>query len=342
MNAKTKERLPTDAASWDARLRAAECTAEERMAFQVWCQDSPENRREYDELRALLSELRAAGDAPEIRALREWAIESTSSQPMAPNRRKNSVWLALAATISAVAIGIWITNQAIELSPGDSPLVAEFSTAVGERSTVILDDGSVATLNTNTQLALDFSDSERRVILMQGQVLFDVAPDLERLFVVVAGEQRIVAVGTVFEVRLEQDDVNVVLVEGIVDVFGEQISNSAGSSLPPVRMFAGQRLTTSVVVTIVPPVVEETDTERATIWKEGRVFFDDSTLADAVREMNRYSSVKIVIDGESVEELRVNGMFRTGRPTNFVSTLEEYFPLVSERINESTILIKSN
>ena len=217
----------------------------------------------------------------------------------------------------------------------------EFATAVGERSTANLDDGSVATLNTNTQLALDYSDDERRVILIQGQALFDVAKDPDRPFVVIAGEQRIVAVGTVFDVRLGQDDVNVVLVEGVVDVFGEPSSNSGGSALAPVRMTAGQRLTTSVVATGVPPVVEETDTERATIWKDGRVFFEDSTLADAVQEMNRYSSVKIIVEGVPIEELRVNGMFRTGRPANFVSTLEAYFPLVSERIGDSTIVIKS-
>ena len=341
MNPVTENIYPSDAASWDARLRAADCTADERVAFNAWCLASPENQEEYDRLRSLLSELRSAGNAPEIRALREWAIESTESESRNLKKRRNTAWLALAATISAIAIGIWITGQPPGTLPTISPVVAEFATAVGERSTANLDDGSVATLNTNSQLALDYSDDERRVILIQGQALFDVAEDPERPFVVMAGEQRIVAVGTVFEVRLEQDDVNVVLVEGVVDVFGAPRSNTGGAASPPTRMAAGQRLTTSAVATAVPPTIEETDAERATIWKEGRVFFEDAALADAVREMNRYSSMKIKIEGESIEALRVNGMFRTGRPANFVSTLEAYFPVVSEHVGESTIVIKS-
>lgn len=338
MNAKIENGLPMDAASWDARLRAAECTAEERMAFQVWCQASPENQREYDELRALLSELRAAGDAPEIRALREWAVESTMRDSAWPQRTGAPVWVAMAAIISAIAAGLWTSNQA----PVEDSVVAEFATAVGERSTATLDDGSVATLNTNTQLAVNFSDDERRVTLIQGQALFDVARDSIRPFVVIVGEQRIVAVGTVFDVRLENGDVNVVLIEGIVDVSGESNTLAVGAVAPPVRMSAGQRLRTSAVATNAPPVVEETDTEHATMWRQGRVFFEDAALADAVAEMNRYSSTKIVIEGQSIEDLRVNGMFRTGRPTNFVNTLEAYFPLVSQQVNDNTIVLKAD
>jgi len=337
MNAGNENNYPIDAGSWDARLRTADCTAEERMAFKVWCKASPANQREYDQLRTLLSELRAAGDAPEIRALREWAVESTAPESARLQRNRAPVWVAMAATISAIAFGLWITNQ----TPVDDSVVAEFATAVGERSTANLDDGSVATLNTNTQLALDFSDDERRVTLIQGQALFDVAKDPNRPFVVIAGEQRIVAVGTVFDVRLEQGGVSVVLVEGVVDVFVDSNPNSGGSAISPVRMTAGQRLVTSAAATAAPPVIEETDTERATIWKDGRVFFEDSALADAVQEMNRYSTVKIIVEGESIEGLRINGMFRTGHPANFVSTLEAYFPLVSEQVGESTIVIKS-
>lgn len=342
MNPVTENGYPSDAARWDARLRAADCTADERLAFNAWCQTSPQNQEEYDRLRALLSDLRSAGNAPEIRALREWAIESTESDSTKVGKRRHAVWFAMAATLSAVAIGVWITANLPVTSQIASPTVAKFATAVGERSTASLDDGSVATLNTNSQLAINYSVGERQVTLIQGQVLFDVVEDPDRPFVVMAGEQRIVAVGTVFDVRLEQDDVNVVLVEGVVDVFGAS-SATAGDVVtpPPIRMAAGQRLTTSAVVTAVPPTIEETDVERAIIWKEGRVFFEDSALADAVREMNRYSSVKIVIEGESIEALRVNGMFRTGRPANFASTLEAYFPLVSEHVGESMIVLKS-
>ena len=96
MNASMEKSYPTDAASWDARLRAADCTAKERIAFNVWCQASPENQEDFDRLRSLLSDLRTAGNAPEIRALREWAIESTESESPRSQKRKNSVWLALA------------------------------------------------------------------------------------------------------------------------------------------------------------------------------------------------------------------------------------------------------
>lgn len=334
--------LPDEAAGWDARLRAPDCSEAERAAFKRWCQLSLDNQQRFDQLQNMLSELRDARDAPEIRALRESALNAA---PPLPAQRR---WLGFrgpgkVAAVALLAIGLFYLavnapyRPAIQLSPS-------YATAVGERSTTTFDDGSVTVLNTDTRLQVAYSDQERRVTLLKGQALFDVAKDPQRPFVVVAGEQRITAIGTVFDVRLDGDDLKVTLVEGVVEVLAHAplgIQLTDPSSAPaPVLLAAGQQLSTTAIATQSQPIVESADVERATIWRQGRVFFEDAPLSEAIAEMNRYSSTQIVLGDTGLDAYRVSGMFRTGQQTNFVDALEVYFPLTAERAGLNQIILR--
>jgi transmembrane sensor len=335
--------LPDTAAKWDARLRSVDCTEAEREAFAAWCRADSRHRQEYDELQAMLVALRESGEVPEIRALREAALNA--APPVSVRRRRLLPFGLAAAAAAAVAIvGVAALRDYLPTGPMQNPVPA-YATAIGERSTTRFEDGSVAVLNTNTQLAVDFTGAERRVTLLRGQALFEVAKDPARPFIVIAGEQRITAIGTVFDVRYEGDAVQVTLVEGVVDVAPAAPAGThlvAAVRIPkPVRLSAGQQLVTTAIATPTMPQVATADLERATMWQQGRVFFEDAPLSQAVAEMNRYSNTQVVVGDASLDAYRVNGMFRTGQQSNFVLALEQYFPLEVEHDANGRIVLKA-
>lgn len=338
---KMRQSLPHDAATWDARLRAPDCSEREREAFRCWYKESAENQHTFDALQDLLCSLRSARDAPEIRSIRESAFDRAFRHPPSGRLICGLISPAVAAVgFLALALGYagWRPKQ--HVPEETAPILA---TAVGERSTTRLEDGSVAVLNTDTSIDVAFSNAERQVRLLRGQALFEVAKDQDRPFVVLAGKQRIRAVGTVFEVRYDGNKVQVTLVEGVVDVESDASLANKLIGQPrsePVRLTAGQTLKTSAIAAPAEPVIEMADVERATIWREGRVFFDDAPLSDAVAEMNRYSAVKIVLDTEDLDRFRVNGMFRTGRQGNFVEAISAYFPVVVEHESQKRIVLR--
>jgi transmembrane sensor len=331
--------LPGSAAEWDARLRAADCTDAERDAFAIWCRSSPRHQQDYATLQAMLAALRESGEVPEIRALRESALNA--APPIGERRRHWLPWGLAAAVL--VIVGVTTIRGYSPTDVRQMPPPA-YATAIGERSTTRFEDGSVAVLNTNTQLEVDFAGSERLVTLLRGQALFEVAKDPARPFIVIAGEQRITAIGTVFDVRYEGDAVQVTLVEGVVDVTS---APPAGTNLraavrtpEPVRLAAGQQLVTTAIVTPTMPQVATADLERATMWQQGRVFFEDAPLSEAVAEMNRYSTVQVVVADQAMDRYRVNGMFRTGQQSHFVDALEQYYPLKAVRLRNKQILLE--
>ena len=123
-----------------------------------------------------------------------------------PTRRL--LGLAAIGAAAALVIGGWTWWQ------GRST----FTTGVGEQWVVQLADGSSVRLDTDSRVRVRFSDGQRLVDLERGQAMFSVAHDAQRPFVVAAGDARVTAIGTVFDVQRQSAGVSVTLVSGAVDV----------------------------------------------------------------------------------------------------------------------------
>lgn len=147
-----------------------------------------------------------------------------------------------------------------------------------------------------------------------------------------AGNKRIIALGTAFDVRLDDlIGVEVVLIEGRVSV--DEVQKSQQKEIvpyvAPIELIAGERL---IAHYDAPVTVQITNIKEVTSWREGRLIFRDIALAEAVKEMNRYSPQKLVLgDDPRVQGLMVSGIFKTGRASTFIAALETIYPLQAER-----------
>src|SRR6202042_1154910 len=105
----------------------------------------------------------------------------------------------------------------------------EFRTALGEQRSVLLADGSRATLNTASTIEVILQKGRREVRLVQGEALFEVAHDSARPFVVRAGNALLKDVGTQFNVDMRSNGTTVTVVEGQVAVDSAATSESASA-----------------------------------------------------------------------------------------------------------------
>jgi transmembrane sensor len=329
------------AAYWDARLRNPDCSAEERAQYEAWRAASPDNAEAFERLQDLLEAMRGARSRPMLRAIHDAAREKR-------RRRFFRYGLAAAAAIVVAIVGLNLatTNGADPLhAPPATQIAANISvqvyqTAVGEQRTVTLQDGSTVTLNTNSRLEERFSPNRRDVTLVAGQALFQVAHDASRPFIVAAGDRQVTAIGTEFDVRLSGERVRVVLVEGRVAVERRPQGELLDGLLAQRReLTAGQQYQSTEAI-FTPVSVNATDVNNATLWREGRVAFDDAPLPDAIAEMNRYSTGSLIVTDPTMAELRVNGVFRTDSQQAFINALEEYYPVEArEQPGGDTLLV---
>jgi transmembrane sensor len=236
------------------------------------------------------------------------------------------VWMIVmgGSNFSSVA---WLKGES------QNPTTKTYATKTGDRLTVALDDGSQITLNTDTRLDVGFSRKVRTVRLSRGQALFEVAKDPSRPFMVENENHRFVAVGTVFDVHIETDQVKVTMLEGTV----------RAESLQPGRavrtiVTAGEQL---IANSRAEDRIRRVDSERETSWRRGQVIFDNTPLGEALDELNRYSTRHIELADPKLTDLRLSGTFATGATSAFVEAITAYFPIQVAHADEHTVTLEA-
>src|SRR5262249_39642836 len=177
-----------------------------------------------------------------------------------------------------------------------------------------LQDGSVITLNTDTEIRLRYSRAERGVELVTGQANFEVAKDPKRPFIVSVAGSHVRAVGTVFDIYKSDRAVTVTLIEGkvaftpgpVAKMSGAQgigqaafrdLPGRAGSSpstveasggpSPELVLTAGQQLSFAPASGLIRE--SAADLPRVSAWRAHKLDFSNTPLFEAIAEANRYS-----------------------------------------------------
>lgn len=234
-------------------------------------------------------------------------------------KRRSAMTLATVALLGGSAFLYW--REA-----------GSYSTDVGEQQSVVLGDGTRMSLNTRSRVRVDLGSTQRRVDVERGEALFEVAKDASRSFIVRAGGSEVLAIGTVFSVKLQgaqgqlDDSLEVTLMEGKVTVRAAGERGSALAPSGPLSLAPGDRLrlarASGTGDRAIAARVDRPQMEGIVAWKRNEAVFEDVSLADAVAELNRYNRTPIVlIGGPSLAKLRVSGSFRTGDAAGFAQSV---------------------
>lgn len=340
--------IESAAADWLARRDAIGWTADEQRRLDTWLAASARHRVEFLRLQSAWAEagrLQAlaaglpAGTLPpratSIAPLPPQAGPDLREVHFAPRDRRGSRrrgWphgIAAALTLVALGSAAWGGWQ---LTGREH---AGYASTVGRIETVTLPDGSVATLSSDSRLDVNISRGERHVALTRGEAFFEVAHDSRRPFVVEADGRRVAAVGTRFSVRRDPEEIRVVVTEGKVRL--ESRAGPDGTARPVSLLPAGSVATAGrngVLVRSLPIA----DAERYLEWREGFLTFEDTSLAAAAAEFNRFNTRKLELGDATVADLRVGGNFRWSNAEGFAHLLEQGFPVRAERHADRIVL----
>ena len=203
-----------------------------------------------------------------------------------------------------------------------------------------LKDGTRVSLNTGTRLLVRYDDKVRGVQLESGEALFDVAQNAAMPFIVTAGERSIEALGTSFVVRRDERQLAVTLIEGKVSVSTPAARASGGRDSPDtgtvISLTPGERVTFPVSASAARH--DRPELEKLTAWQRGLVALDYTPLADAAKEMNRYSDIEVVIDNSEAAAARISGVFRAGESLSFAQAIAKTYRLdIAEQSNRIVI-----
>jgi transmembrane sensor len=309
----SSEQVFDEAAYWAAHVDAGELPAEDQAVFEEWLAADIRHYGAYAQAAALLTPIKKPSPMRIV-------------EPVRLPRRHFIFGGGIAATLLAV---VGVKNYSKWFLGED-----RYRTQIGEMKVVPLSDGSVVTLNTNSEIAVRYSRSQRLIELIHGEALFDVAKNKKRPFIVQTGSALVRAVGTSFSVKVLPDQpVQVLVREGIVEV------KRPGVPVAPVVLVAmNNRAIAPQDAPITARQVETAEVGRELAWRVGRLAFHGETLAQAAAAFSRYSDARIQIDDPEVANQRVTGLFVSTDPVGFANAVAVSFDLHTE-ISDSQIRI---
>jgi transmembrane sensor len=314
------------AAGWFAKQRSGDMSGEDRIELRRWLASDPEHVAAYSDVRRGWGSAGSVRSDPRVMAMRERWDAIDDRPPRWRSRWAIAASLVVALTIAgALGWRDWPGSQRI----GDQV----YRTALGEQRTIELADGSVVTLNTASVLRTR-RDGERRLLYLdEGQAFFRVAKDPDRPFVVTAAGRTVTALGTAFDIQVDQGEFKVTLVEGKVRVEAVVAARPPVDStrvLQPRAQSPVVQATEMVAGTqLVAPANEDWRIVRPNIlaetsWTKGRLLFHRERLADVVEELNRYSEQKITLRDPKLADVPISGSFKPGDVASFVAAMEDY------------------
>jgi transmembrane sensor len=319
------ENTKLDAADWHALVLGGGDI--DWDAFARWLDADPANQPAYDRVAMLDAEIvDCARDQSEpahaevIEPDNVIAFAQPAEGPEVPRRATQRWWIggALAASLTALAIGL---PQL--LGGAGSPIV--YATQDGRRTVALADDGGRMVLDRHSQVAMG---GEGQVSLDKGAAYFDVRHDDDHPLEIRSGQFAVRDIGTRFSMARSEGRLFVAVEEGLVDVSWH---GSEPTRLKAGQSFDGEESSGTARIRSVDP-------GSVASWREGRLVYDNTPLADVAADLSRYMNAQIEVD-PAVAQLKLSGILLIENGSDLADQISAILPVEVRRDDRRVRLV---
>lgn len=318
-----RQAIDAEASACVARLQG-ELSAADRQTVYDWIAADPRHAVAFARAEAAWEmSQRLCADPP---AIGEIPRTGDDALALLLSRRGLMGGLLAASTAGVVATAAWRYEKDVQL----------YRTQIGERRTVVLSDGSRVQLNTGSTIEVAMTRAARKIRLVRGEALFEVAHNKARPFLVDAGTAQLRAVGTAFNVRIRDEVVELTVTEGVVAVTSGGKAVRGVAAAPHIGAGGGAVIRPGAVA---PTQLDQAEMRQRAAWREGVIELDGETLAQAVEEFNRYRAAPIILGDARLATIRVGGRFEVHEADKFILALETGFPIRAMPASDGSLLL---
>ena len=258
----------------------------------------------------------------------------TQQTPLKRNKyRTLYLWTARIASVVILLLltGFSVYHYAMEQLKMQDMIV---SVEKGQKANVVLPDGSKVWVNSDSRLIYGSRfTSKERILELEGEAYFEVAPDKDRPFIVETKNISVKALGTSFDVKSYKEDnwVSAVLMTGKVEVWSE----NEKLILEPNQRILFDKSTGKMEKS---KVMDATDFSG---WMYNTLSFEAETFENIVQTLQRLYNTKIVFESESLKKYRFTGSPGNTSLESILQILSLTSPL-SYEVKDSVIVLREN
>lgn len=275
-------KIAMQAAEWLTTMMSGQATPAEQHAWTRWRAQHPDHERAWTHIEQV------SGGFRQLDA-------QASRKALAPRGAARRQGLKLAIVLAAFGAGGWLGAR---MQPGRS-MLADLSTGVGQRREVVLADGSRLHLNSGSAVNLRYTNTQRLLELVKGEIFIATAKENGRPYralLVETAHGRAQALGTRYAVRQEDDHTFVAVEDGAVRLTAHQGASRIIEAGQGAAMTA-QRVDAPLAIS--PDIWG---------WRHGVLLADGMLLRDFLHQLSRYRHGLLGCD-DAVANLRISGVF---------------------------------
>jgi transmembrane sensor len=333
------------ASIWIARMDRS-LTELEQAEFKAWLSENAQHQKLIIEMASMWDKMDSLDRLADLFPASN-KIES-KAKSAAKTASTITAWpLALAASLVLALFVAFFTEISLSSLWQEEQQFVRYETAVGESSTIYLSDNSKVLLNTDSVLLVRYTDDYRLLDLQRGELHVEVAHDKSRPLSVVANHKVIQAVGTAFSVQVKASEIELIVTEGKV-IIGQlnkmQEVNETALVIPSssLAVSKGEMASLAIANTGIDTVsvINKKFIKKNLSWRHGNLVFNGETLAEAMAEVSRYTSVTFEIADEDLKKIKIAGRFKTGDVKGLIAVLNNNFNIKTDRVNKGLVVLR--
>ncbi|RKD92745.1 FecR family protein [Mangrovibacterium diazotrophicum] len=323
-----------------------EASKDEVSQVEAWIDTDPENFKHYEEIRDAWFAAGQLADSKHLNIEQRYSALQNRIQN-SPAQKSKTIpikripeWIKIAAVfVLAFLLGaVWMSNRG-QLGFQSEVAHYEIEAPYGAKLNMNLGDGTKVWLNAGSKLTYSSTfNSKDRDIQLTGEGYFEVAKNTDLPFVVKAGDVKVKAVGTAFNVKAYADEnlLETTLVEGKVDVseFGDHVVLQPNQKI---TINLGSSLNNNMSYKI----ADNVNTELYTSWRGKRWIFERENMLDFAKTLERRYDVKITIADERLKSYKISGSIEQQTLGQLLQAVQLTIPL-NYTINENKVILTIN
>lgn len=273
--------------------------------FYAWVNESNANKQLFFEIKAMYDAGLSMGKTTD--ADKSW-LRLLDKKKHAQSRRF-SLWHKIGSYAAVGLLAVVISSAFFLLKPGKTE-TGMFTNYIGgdglEADIVELPDGTQVSLGAKTNFHYDKDYGKtQRIVYLEGEAYFEVAPQKEKPFIVKTKEQDIEALGTKFNVMAYPSDSLTVttLLEGSVRLTTSGIGRQ--NILRPNQQFIYNCNRKSISLNHV-------DAQQYTSWTTGYYYFSEQTLESILDRLSHVYGAEFTVKSEALNKRTFTGTFYRG------------------------------
>lgn len=274
--------------------------------------------------------------------------------------KKRLIVFSFLALIILTTGAIYLFTQKKTSNPAPEQSISSVVTKNGNRTKIVLPDGSQVWLNAGSNL--DYNNSvfnkDIREVTLNGEAYFDVTKNADKPFIIHTKKMDVKVIGTAFNVRSYNDEktAEAALIRGSIEVtlkdrkdqkiilnpnekisistqeaetdLSKPVKTSATKSDKPIPQFVVNELKPNPVYNLIPEIA----------WTQNKLFFEDETLENIALMMERWFGKKIVISNASLKNLHYYGNFENETMDEVLSYLKLSKPFNFKIEHDSVVI----